>query len=68
MHLEVPIIETQRLTLRPFREEDVDPLFELSQNPATRLGESLRGDIDLLGHRVLVYGISRSEWEARAQA
>jgi RimJ/RimL family protein N-acetyltransferase len=179
MHLEVPIIETQRLTLRPFREEDVDPLFELSQNPdvvryvgdrrtptrqevwraiaawighwamrgygqwaieerdsgdfigragiinpvdwpgpevgyllgrafwgrgyateaagaamawgfrrggfaelislidpantrsmgvATRLGESLRGDIDLLGHRVLVYGISRSEWEAQAQA
>jgi RimJ/RimL family protein N-acetyltransferase len=33
MHLEVPIIETERLTLRPFREDDVQQLFELSQDP-----------------------------------
>ena len=31
---------------------------------ATRLGESLRGETDLWGIPVLVYGISRAEWEA----
>jgi ribosomal-protein-alanine N-acetyltransferase len=174
--LEIPTLETERLTLRPFREADVDPFFELSQDPdvmryvgdrrvptlqetwravagwlghwalrgdgqwaieereggrligragiinpvdwpgpevgyllgqewwghgyateaaqaamdwgfdkrgfedllslidpanrpsiavATRLGESLRGDTDVWGNRVLVYGISRDEWQAR---
>ena len=176
MDLEIPTLETERLTLRPFREADVDPFFALSQDPdvmryvgdrrvptlqetwravagwlghwalrgygqwaieergrgrligragiinpvdwpgpevgyllgrewwghgyateaaqaamdwgftergfhdllslidpanlasiavATRLGESLRGDTDLWGNRVLIYGISRDEWEAR---
>lgn len=32
---------------------------------ATRLGETLRGETDLWGNTVLVYGISRAEWEAR---
>lgn len=178
MELAIPTLETERLTLRPFREADVPPIFELSQNPdvmryvgdrkvpslqdvwrwvagwighwalrgygqwaieerssgrligragiinpaewpgaevgyllgrawwgrgyateaaraamdwgfkeiafpdllslidpdnhasvavATRLGESLRGDVDLWGHRVLVFGISRAEWAARGQ-
>lgn len=31
---------------------------------ATRLGESLRGETDLWGNTVLMYGISRAEWEA----
>lgn len=33
MHLAIPTLETERLTLRPFREEDVRALFELSQDP-----------------------------------
>lgn len=32
---------------------------------ATRLGESLRGDTDLWGNTVRLYGITRAEWEAR---
>lgn len=32
---------------------------------ATRLGESLRGDTDLWGNTVRVYGITRAEWEAQ---
>lgn len=176
MHLEVPTLQTERLTLRPFREEDAGALFELSQDPdvmryvgdrrvpslqeswraiagwlghwalrgygqwaieeragsrfigragiinpadwpgaevgyllgkswwgrgyateaaraaidwgfreigladlislidpanlpsiavATRLGESLRGETELFGHTVLIYGISRADWAAR---
>ena len=33
MELAIPTIETERLTLRSFREEDVTPFFELSQDP-----------------------------------
>jgi RimJ/RimL family protein N-acetyltransferase len=42
----------------------IDPENAASIAVATRLGESLRGDMNLLGHRVLIYGISRAEWEA----
>lgn len=42
----------------------IDPDNTASIAVATRLGESLRGETDLLGNRVLIYGISRSEWEA----
>jgi RimJ/RimL family protein N-acetyltransferase len=31
--LEIPTLETERLTLRPFREADVSALFELLHNP-----------------------------------
>jgi RimJ/RimL family protein N-acetyltransferase len=34
---------------------------------AARLGESLRGDTDLWGNMVSVYGITRAEWEARRE-
>lgn len=33
MNLAIPTIETERLTLRPFREDDVVALFNLSQEP-----------------------------------
>jgi RimJ/RimL family protein N-acetyltransferase len=33
MDLEIPLLETERLTLRPFREGDVAPFFDLSQDP-----------------------------------
>lgn len=33
MEIRIPTLETERLILRPFREEDVEPLFELMQDP-----------------------------------
>lgn len=42
----------------------IDPDNHLSIAVATRLGESLRGETEVMGHRVLVYGISRAEWTA----
>ena len=42
----------------------IDPDNTASIAVATRLGETLRGDTDLWGHRVLVYTISRDAWEA----
>ena len=43
----------------------IDPENAASIKVATRLGEALRGETDLMGHRVLTYGISRTQWEAR---
>ncbi len=43
----------------------IDPANHRSIGVATRLGESLRGETMLLGTTVLIYGISRGEWEAR---
>ncbi len=43
----------------------IDPANAPSIAVATRLGESLRGETELLGNAVLVYGITRAEWEAR---
>ena len=45
----------------------IDPANQASIAVVTRLGESLRGDTDLWGHRVLVYGISRDEWAVGRQ-
>jgi RimJ/RimL family protein N-acetyltransferase len=42
----------------------IDPDNAASIAVATRLGESPRGDTDLWGNRVLIYGISRAEWQA----
>lgn len=42
----------------------IDPDNLASIAVATRLGESLRGQTDLMGNRVLVYGITRAEWAA----
>jgi RimJ/RimL family protein N-acetyltransferase len=44
----------------------IDPANKASIAVATRLGESLRGDTDLWGNRVLIYGISRADWAGRA--
>lgn len=43
----------------------IDPDNAASINVAMRLGESHRGDVDLWGHRLLIYGISRAEWQAQ---
>lgn len=45
----------------------IDPKNHRSIAVATRLGEALRGETTLMGIPVLVYGISRVEWEARQQ-
>jgi RimJ/RimL family protein N-acetyltransferase len=43
----------------------IDPDNKASVAVATRLGEKLRGETDLLGNQVLIYGISRADWRAR---
>ena len=42
----------------------IDPANQASIAVARRLGESLRGETDLMGNRVLVYGITRAKWAA----
>lgn len=42
----------------------IDPANQASIAVATRLGESLRSEADLMGNRVLVYAITRAEWAA----
>jgi len=61
--LAIPTLETARLTLRPFREADATPLFELSQDPEVMryvgdrrvptLQESWRAIAGWLGHWAL---------------
>jgi RimJ/RimL family protein N-acetyltransferase len=43
----------------------IDPANAASIAVAERLGETLDGETDLLGHRVLVYAIDRATWSAR---
>ena len=43
----------------------IDPANAPSIAVAKRLGETLRGETDLWGHALLIYGITRGEWEAR---
>jgi RimJ/RimL family protein N-acetyltransferase len=43
----------------------IDPANNRSIAVAKRLGESARGETEIMGHHVLVYGISRTEWAAR---
>lgn len=45
----------------------IDPANKSSIAVATRLGETLRGETDLWGNTVQIYGISRAEWEARSR-
>jgi RimJ/RimL family protein N-acetyltransferase len=42
----------------------IDPKNHASIAVATRLGETRRGETEVMGHRVLVYGIGRAEWAA----
>lgn len=42
----------------------IDPDNAASIRVAERIGERLRGETELWGHTVLVYGIDRAEWEA----
>jgi len=46
----------------------IDPLNLASIGVATRLGETLRGPGELRGHALLVYAITRAEWEAQGAA
>jgi RimJ/RimL family protein N-acetyltransferase len=43
----------------------IDPLNVASIGVATRVGETLRGSGELRGHPLLVYAITRAEWEAQ---
>lgn len=43
----------------------IDPANAPSIAVAERLGETLSGEVDLWGHRVLVYGIDRVHWSRR---
>lgn len=42
----------------------IDPQNTASIAVATRLGETRRGETEIMGHHVLVYGITRAEWQA----
>ncbi|HLE88461.1 MAG TPA: GNAT family N-acetyltransferase [Candidatus Limnocylindria bacterium] len=44
----------------------IDPANTASVAVAVRLGETLRDETDLLGHRVLRYAITRQTWLAQA--
>jgi RimJ/RimL family protein N-acetyltransferase len=46
----------------------IDPANAASIAVATRLGETLRGEHDLWGNRVLVYAIGREAWTAQDAA
>ncbi|HET7520305.1 MAG TPA: GNAT family N-acetyltransferase [Candidatus Limnocylindria bacterium] len=46
----------------------IDPANARSIRVAERLGETLRGETQLFGYRVLLYGISRQDWNARRDA
>jgi RimJ/RimL family protein N-acetyltransferase len=43
----------------------IDPENHASIAVATRLGEALRGETEVMGHHVLIYGIGRADWQAR---
>jgi RimJ/RimL family protein N-acetyltransferase len=43
----------------------IDPANAASIAVAARLGETLNGEVDLWGNRVLVYAIDRATWSAR---
>jgi RimJ/RimL family protein N-acetyltransferase len=42
----------------------IDPNNQASIKVAERLGETHKGETELFGHEVLIYGITRAEWEA----
>jgi len=46
----------------------IDPENRASVRVAQKLGETLRREIELRDHHVLVYGIGRQEWESRRMA
>jgi RimJ/RimL family protein N-acetyltransferase len=46
----------------------IDPTNTASIAVATRLGESLAGEAELLGHRLGVYAIDRATWQAQRGA
>lgn len=43
----------------------IDPENTASINVATKLGESLKGETEILGSRVRIYAISREQWARR---
>lgn len=46
----------------------IDPANGASVRVAQKLGETLRRETELRDHHLLVYGISRQEWESRRRA
>lgn len=45
----------------------IDPNNRASIKVAERLGEKVTGATELFGHKVLIYGIDRAEWQATQQ-
>ena len=45
----------------------IDPANAASIRVAERLGETLEGETDLWGNRVLIYGIDRPRWQERTR-
>jgi len=41
------------------RKDGLDPLNESSKRVAERLGETIEGETEIGGHRLIVYGIRR---------
>jgi len=60
MEMSEVTLETERLLLRWFRDDDFDQ-YE-------RLGEKVEGETEVMGHHVLIYGISRDEWRNKREA
>jgi RimJ/RimL family protein N-acetyltransferase len=58
-----PVIETEHLTLRPWRAEDVAP-NTASQAVARRLGAGKDGVTDLFGHVADIWVTTRASWAA----
>jgi hypothetical protein len=46
----------------------IAPANVASVKVAERLGETVEGETELMGHYVLIYGISRDEWRKKREA
>ena len=46
----------------------IDPANVASVKVAERLGEKVEGETEVMGHHVLIYGVSRDEWRKKREA
>ena len=46
----------------------IEPANVASIKVAERLGETVEGEADVMGHHVQIYGISRDKWRKRREA
>jgi len=45
----------------------IDPENVASAKVAERLGETVEGETEVMGHHVLIYGIHRDDWKRRRE-